>query len=223
MTSNWKYSFQPGFCAGAETLGVCRWYGNAGKPGEFFFNYILVYGNCFFIFLERVSGHVRCDVIKESQAQRGWWQGLLKQGQTNTKVTTQVMSSPFGVSWGNSSSAFTPQSSWSLGPALMFLQTLQKSSSEGSLPTPGVGPRALWVSLSQVRGTAQPQEGTLCTASELLACSWLQRHELRGFQSSALLFIFSNAHKLSTNNLSYQVSAEDWVIMFVVQNEGCQF
>lgn len=45
----------------------------------------------------------------------------------------------------------------------------------------------------------------------------------RFLRASALLFIFSNAHKLSTNNLSYQVSEEDWVIMFVVQNEGCQF
>lgn len=45
----------------------------------------------------------------------------------------------------------------------------------------------------------------------------------RFLRASALLFVFSNAHKLSTNNLSYQVGEEDWVIMFVVQNEGCQF
>lgn len=45
----------------------------------------------------------------------------------------------------------------------------------------------------------------------------------RFLRALALLFIFSDAHKLSTNNLSYQVGEEDWVIMFVVQNEGCQF
>ena len=45
----------------------------------------------------------------------------------------------------------------------------------------------------------------------------------RFLRASALLFIFSDAHKLSTTNLSYQVGEEDWVIMFVVQNESCQF
>lgn len=68
------------------------------------------------------------------------------------------------------------------------------------------------------------QEGTWCAASEQLNVFPTSKAGTERFlPASALLFLFSNAHKLSTNNFSYQVSEEDWVIMFVVQNEGCQF
>lgn len=164
--------------------------------------------------------------LKKAKLSLGWWQRLLKQGQTNTKVTTQVMSSPFGVPWGNPSTAFTPQSIWSLESTLIFLQTLQERSSEGSPPAPGVGAGVLWMSLSQVRGSAQPWEGPRVQPPSSSCCRRVLTSKAgaeRLLRASALLFLFSNAHKLSTNNLSYQVSEEDWVIMFVVQNEGCQF
>lgn len=67
--------------------------------------------------------------------------------------------------------------------------------------------------------SAQPPRRLLCAGTFGTSKAGAERF----LRASALLFIFLGAHKLSTNNLSYQVGEEDRVIMFVVQNEGCQF
>lgn len=97
------------------------------------------------------------------------------------------------------------------------------------------------ISLTVWTGTASPMDVTI--AGERHGAAWGRdhTHSLRAASSaagvfvtskagterflraSALLFIFCDAHKLSTNNFSYQVGEEDWIIMFVAQNEGCQF
>lgn len=159
----------------------------------------------------------------------GWWQGASKTGtgkhwSAHTKKWCLLL---LGCPKPTSGSVFVLQSSWCWGSALMFLQTLWKSNSDWSLPALGLGPQVSWMSPSQVRGTAQPGEGTiysLWAASSAAGVFVTSKAGTERFcKASALLFIFSSAHKLSTNNLSYQVGEKDWVIMFVVQNEGCQF
>lgn len=63
------------------------------------------------------------------------------------------------------------------------------------------------------------REGDVCAGTSVTSKAGAERL----LRASALLFIFPSAHKLSTNNLSDHAGEQDWVIMFVVQNEGCQF